>query len=196
MTEPKHIGIALALIVAAVTGTALAQHSEYSGQEDRAIKSLSADDIDELRRSGGWGIARAAELNGVPRPSHLLELADEIDLSDKQRTRIEALYDTMQTQAIEAGERFIEAEAALEAIFRSGDITRERLRQQLARIAERRQELRRIHLEVHLDTLDIVTDEQVAEYNELRGYGTASPCDNVPEGHDPAMYRQHHGCSD
>jgi len=58
----------LALAVIGLSGAALAQHSEYSGDEDRAIKSLSADDIEELRRGGGWGFARAAELNGVPGP--------------------------------------------------------------------------------------------------------------------------------
>ena len=36
--------------------------SDYSGEEKQAIKSLSADDIAELKRGGGWGLAKAAEL--------------------------------------------------------------------------------------------------------------------------------------
>ncbi len=54
--------------------------SKYAGEENREIKSLSADDIDELRNGGGWGLAKAAELNGVPGPAHLLEMKKEIDI--------------------------------------------------------------------------------------------------------------------
>lgn len=184
----------LALAVIGLSGTALAQHSEYSGDEDRAIKSLSADDIGELRRGGGWGFARAAELNGVPGPSHLLELADDINLNAEQRAAIEALFHSMQADAIEAGERFIAAEAALESAFQSGDVTRDELRDHLDTIAERRSDLRYVHLEAHLETLDIVTEEQVAQYNEARGYSGRSDCEDVPEGHDPDMWRKHQGC--
>jgi hypothetical protein len=46
----------------------------YAGQDARDIKSLSAEDIAELRRGGGWGFAKSAELNGMPGPAHLLEL--------------------------------------------------------------------------------------------------------------------------
>ncbi len=55
--------------------------SKYSGQEQRIIKSLSPDDIAELRRGGGWGLAKAAELNGVPGPVHLLEMKEAIIFS-------------------------------------------------------------------------------------------------------------------
>ena len=63
--------------------------SDYAGQETRLIKSLSEDDLEEIARGGGWGLARAAELNGVPGPTHLLELADEIGLTEQQRADIE-----------------------------------------------------------------------------------------------------------
>ncbi len=53
----------------------------YSGQEKRIIKSLSPDDMAELRREGGWGLAKAAELNGVPGPVHLLEMKEAIIFS-------------------------------------------------------------------------------------------------------------------
>ncbi len=32
--------------------------SEYAGEENREIKSLAADDIDELRHGRGWGLAK------------------------------------------------------------------------------------------------------------------------------------------
>jgi Spy/CpxP family protein refolding chaperone len=184
----------LALLALSVSATVFAQHSAYSGEENRTIKSLSMDDREALLNGEGWGLARAAELNGVPGPSHLLELADVIKLDPKQHAAITSLFESMQTQAIKAGKQFIAAEAALESTFQSGDITPEALRDHLATIAERRSNLRYIHLEAHLDALDIVTEEQVARYNAARGYSTSSACNDVPEGHDPAMWRAHQGC--
>lgn len=72
----------LALIIAVLPLSAFAQDhrhgrnsSPYSGFEAREIKSLSEQDIEELRRGGGWGLALPAELNGRPGPAHLLELS-------------------------------------------------------------------------------------------------------------------------
>jgi hypothetical protein len=168
--------------------------SQYAGQEDRAIKSLSDDDIAELRRGGGWGLAKAAELNGVPGPAHLLELKDQIPLDDAQVAAIGDLYRTMKARAIEQGERLIALEQSLEDRFRDGTITDATLRRSLDAIAEARRELRYIHLATHLETPRILSAEQIAAYNALRGYKTADPCDNPPAGHDPAMWRKHNGC--
>ena len=51
--------------------------SKYMGQEKREIKSLSNEDIKELRTGAGWGLAKAAELNGLPGPKHVLEMKKE-----------------------------------------------------------------------------------------------------------------------
>lgn len=61
----------------------MAQHNHgaqtpYAGMQNRAIKSLSDNDINELRRGGGWGLALSAELNGMPGPAHLLEQAWDV----------------------------------------------------------------------------------------------------------------------
>jgi hypothetical protein len=58
-------------------------------EEKREIKSLSATDIEELQNGKGWGLAKAAELNGVPGPARLLEMKDETDLSAEQIRVIE-----------------------------------------------------------------------------------------------------------
>ncbi len=99
-----------------------AAHSAYAGLESREIKTLSDADLDDLRRGAGWGLALSAELNGVPGPAHLLELKDQIGLSSEQVAAIEAIFDAMQREAQEVGHRFIEAEAAIEAAFRAGDL--------------------------------------------------------------------------
>lgn len=162
--------------------------------ETREIKSLSDQDIADLRRGAGWGLALAAELNGVPGPAHLLELKNEIALSADQVSAIEAIFAAMQAEAQTAGERFIAAEAAIEEAFRESDLTPDSLRALIDTAEAARAELRYIHLSRHLETQPLLTAEQIARYKNLRGYGATDPCDAVPAGHDPAMWRRHNGC--
>lgn len=170
-----------------------AAESPYAGQETRAIKSLSDDDVAELRRGGGWGLAKAAELNGMPGPAHLLELKDEIPLSAEQVAKIDEIFATMQRDAIAEGALLIDAETRLETAFRDRAIDDVVLKALLAEIEGHRSRLRYIHLATHLSTPALLTDAQIARYNSLRGYG-ADPCAAVPAGHDPAMWRKHNGC--
>lgn len=167
--------------------------SPYAGFETRSIKSLSEADIEELRSGGGWGLALAAELNGVPGPAHLLELKDELDLSVDQVAEIKAIYNQMRAEATAAGERFIAAETAIEHAFASGQIDATRLQSLIDESEGVRAELRFIHLSRHLLTTPILTLEQIERYNIVRGY-TSDPCAHVPEGHNPDMWRRHNGC--
>ena len=178
---------------AAGHGTDHTTRSPYAGEQTREIKSLSAEDIAELQRGGGWGLARAAELNGMPGPIHLLELAEPLALSESQVNEIRALYESMRTEAVAAGERLIEREAALEALFREGDLDEATLRAALEATGEARTALRHVHLSAHLATPALLSEAQLARYDELRGYGTADPC-VAPPGHDEAMWRKHNGC--
>lgn len=192
------IRLAFALCALTVPSAAAAEdpaHSPYAGLETREIKSLSEADLDDLRAGRGWGLALAAELNGVPGPAHLLELSEQIGLSPDQVTAIETIFAAMQTEARVAGERLIAAEAAIEAAFRESDLDADRLRELIDTAADARADLRFIHLSRHLETPPILTADQVARYNALRGYGAADPCASVPEGHDPAMWRRHNNCT-
>ena len=168
--------------------------SKYAGQEKREIKSLSATDIEELENGKGWGFAKAAELNGVPGPAHLLEMKDEIDLSGKQIRAIENLYKKMKKEAIPLGLELIKLESELNNHFASQTITDELLRQILQRIAQVHRQLRYVHLSAHLHTPDILKSEQITLYNKLRGYSSNDPCENIPKGHDPEMWKKHHNC--
>lgn len=165
----------------------------YAGLETREIKSLSDQDIEELRRGGGWGLALPAELNGRPGPLHLLELRDELQLSADQVQAISALYADMREAAITAGERFIAAEAAISDAFAGPDLTEAALRALLAEAAEARAALRFIHLSRHLSTPALLSAAQIHRYNVLRGY-SEDPCAQVPEGHNADMWRRHNGC--
>jgi len=144
--------------------------SPYVGQQHRPIKSLSAKDMAELQKGGGWGLAKAAELNGVPGPAHLLELSDQIPLSSDQHAAITALYADMKENAIIAGNRLIEAEIALDTAFKSGDLTAEELEGLINTITQSLGRLRFVHLSTHLKTPEILSPDQIARYNSLRGY--------------------------
>ena len=168
--------------------------SKYAGEEKREIKSLSAADIEELQNGKGWGLAKAAELNGVPGPVHLLEMKEEIDLNAEQIRAIKDLYSKMKQEAVPLGLELIELERELNNHFANRTITDEILRQILQKIAQVHRQLRYVHLSTHLKTPDILQSEQIILYNKLRGYSSDDPCENVPKGHDPEMWKKHNNC--
>ena len=183
----------LALFFAGTAAAADNRPSPYAGQETRPIKSLSEEDLAELRRGGGWGLARAAELNGMPGPAHLLQLKDRIPLSTDQVAAITTIFRNMRAAAIAEGKRLIAREETLEKAFRNANLNDRSLRELLSEIGQARTALRYVHLAAHLKTLPLLSDDQVARYNILRGYA-GDPCANPPKGHDAGMWRKHNGC--
>ena len=165
----RHTALALFLLVGSLAGCA--GHSHYAGMQSRDIKALSAADIDGFRAGRGMSLALAAELNGYPGPFHVLELADKLALSQDQRTATQALYKRMNVAAIAAGEAFVSAERDLDRLFATRTVTPQQLNDALARVAQAQAKLRGSHLQAHLEQVRILTPEQVAKYNSLRGYG-------------------------
>jgi len=145
-------------------------NSPYAGQEKRQIKSLSAKDVDDLLNGRGWGLAKAAELNGMPGPAHILEMADQINLDKNQSAAINSLFKKMKAKAIEFGTKLVQLEKELNLMFANKSITQKTLSIQLDKIAKVRSKLRQVHLETHLKTPAILTRHQIVTYNQLRGY--------------------------
>jgi Spy/CpxP family protein refolding chaperone len=206
-------GIALGLALLLIIGTSLSQRttglpetasestifSPYAGQEARDIKALSDEDIQGLLAGSGTpfgGMAKPAELNGYPGPRHVLDAAEggELELTSEQQKQVEALYEEMRSGAIELGKRIIDVETAIDEAFADGTITEEWLEEEIEESARLYGQLRMIHLKAHLSMVGILTGQQVERYNELRGYTSGDPCENVPEGHDPELWRLHHDC--
>ena len=153
-----------------VAGQHSHQHSPYAGEEGREIKALSADEVAGLLSGEGLGFAKAAELNGIPGPRHVLDLAGELGLTAEQRAGVDRVFVAMREEAVELGRRIVERERALDLSFAEGatpggirDLTRE--------IGLLRGRLRAVHLAAHLETAALLTGEQIAEYGRLRGYG-------------------------
>ena len=104
----KRLVLAIALCSAAFT--AWAQHQPYAGHQDRAIKALSAEEIEQYLSGSGMGFAKPAELNGYPGPMHVIELADKLLLTPTQRIQTQALMDEHKRAARELGARLVAAD--------------------------------------------------------------------------------------
>jgi Spy/CpxP family protein refolding chaperone len=176
--KPKRRGsnmrVVLTSLLLLVSTTAIAQ-MPYAGMQTRPIKALSEQQISDLNAGRGMGLALAAELNGYPGPSHVLELADKLELSSDQRTQVQALFASMKAEAQPLGSKLIAQETELDKLFASRAITPDTLKASTTAIAITNGELRETHLKYHLSTAAILTPTQMQRYAELRGYGTDQP---------------------
>ena len=121
------------------------------------------------------GLALAAELNGYPGPSHVLELADKLNLSADQRAKVQELLNSMKQEALPLGAKLIEQETELDRQFANRDITPPSLKLETAAIANTQGALRESHLKYHLTTVALLSEAQRQRYSELRGYGANNP---------------------
>jgi Spy/CpxP family protein refolding chaperone len=162
--------IIVALALALASAGAHAQHASYAGQQDRAIKALSADEVKQYLSGAGMGYARAAELNHYPGPMHVLELAGKLELSAEQRENTKRLMDAHKTEAREIGKRLVDAEQALDRLFAGGKMDQAALAKQVMAVATLQGQYRLSHLETHRRMRELLTAEQVRRYDALRGY--------------------------
>ena len=162
----------LAMIIAVGSAAAQHQHGQapYTGMQQRAVKALSDQQVADLRAGRGMGLALAAELNGYPGPLHVLELADQLELTREQRQRMQQLFDAMKGEAVPVGERLIEQERALDHEFAERRVSPESLQRLTVQIGETQGQLRAIHLKYHLTAADVLSMHQRYRYAELRGY--------------------------
>jgi hypothetical protein len=160
------------LILAAVvlmSASAFAQ-SPYSGMQTRPIKALSEQQVSDLKTGRGMRVELAAELNGYPGPTHLLELADKLDLSAEQRSKLQELLVSMKQEALPLRARLLQQQSALEQAFADHTITPDGLKAAIAAIAATQGMLLEGNLKYHLSTAVFLTQKQMHRYAELREY--------------------------
>lgn len=164
--------LSLITAISFLAGSAItfANPNPYAGQQARDIKSMSAKDIDDLKMGRGMGLAKAAELNRYPGPSHALELGDKLALTQVQREAITASFDRMSRAAQAMGEKILASEQLLDQRFTHQHIDQTTLAQMTGQIAVMQGELRRIHLAAHLEMKSILTPQQIETYVTARGY--------------------------
>ena len=145
-------------------------HTPYTGLEERRIKALSEQEIEDLHAGRGMAMALAAELNGYPGPLHTLELARELELTPEQEQQTRQLFAEMQEEAGRLGQELVDAEEVLDRLFRERAATPDSVLKASMDAAELRGRLRATHLLYHLEMIDVLSTEQVERYNSLRGY--------------------------
>lgn len=154
----------------AATAVAASSPSPYAGQESREIAALSATDVQSLLDGKGMGYAKVAELNGFPGPAHVLELADQLKLSEQQREQTQAIFQRMDSAAKRLGAQLVAAERGLDSDFHSRQITADSLQRSLTQVARLQGDLRGVHLKAHLEQAAVLDPMQVEMYVQLRGY--------------------------
>lgn len=156
--------------------------SNYAAIAARSVKALSDEQIADLRAAKGMGLALAAELNGYPGPLHVLQLADQLELTPSQRVEMQSQVDNMKRDAGALGEDVIALETELDRQFASRSITPASLDEVTSRIGQKQAALRSAHLKYHLSTINTLNAEQVKHDNGLRGY----------DGHHTSRDKQKH----
>ena len=168
----KPIFIALILTWTSVAGAST--QSPYVGEELNEIKSLSPSEISGLLQGSGMGFAKAAELNRYPGPRHVLDLAEQLQLSSQQIVQTNRIFEKMHANAKELGAQLVEYERELDTLFSSGEISVSVLDSLLQKIGETSAKLRGTHLHAHLEMKKILAPHQVMMYDNLRGYSNGS----------------------
>jgi Spy/CpxP family protein refolding chaperone len=174
--------VCVVLMLVPTLSPAQSGHSPYTSQEARAIKALSDDEIQALLNGQGMGLAKAAELNHYPGPRHVLDMASQLGLSETQRTEVQRIYDRMHHEAIRLGNLLIAKESELDRLFANKEIDAPTLQRVAQAIAQLQGELRITHLQAHLDMKHILSSDQVAQYDVLRGYRASGQAD-APSTH-------------
>jgi Spy/CpxP family protein refolding chaperone len=154
----------------------------YAGHEQRAIKALSDDEIQALLNGQGMGLAKAAELNHYPGPRHVLDMASQLGLSETQGAETQQIYDRMHREAVRLGNLLIAKERELDRLFASNEIDEPTLQGVVQAITQLQGELRITHLRAHMDMRHILSPDQIAQYDVLRGYGVSGQAD-APSTH-------------
>lgn len=172
MMKRRTAGWLLCLYALTATGasTSAQTANPYAGEERRVVKALSAKEVDALVQGRGMGLAKSAELNHYPGPSHSLDLAQDLNLTAEQRRGLEASMARMSAKAKQVGAEILALEGELDAAFARRTVNPAKLAELTARIGAGQGTLRRVHLEAHLETAALLTPEQIARYDALRGY--------------------------
>ena len=178
---------ALSIFLLIFVVLASAADKPYAGQQARGVKALSDQETADYLEGHGMGLSKVAELNHYPGPRHVLDQADDLELSAEQLAKAEAIWEGMDSKARALGTMIVTKENVLERMYSTGAATPADTRTLVDEIARLQADLRYTHLAAHLSMRSVLSTNQVAKYDELRGYSD-SPAPAAE--HRPT---QHHG---
>lgn len=163
------------LTMAAAATAAHAADSPYAGQEKRAIKALSEQEINDYLNGRGMGTSKAAELNHYPGPRHVLDAAEKLGLSAEQLAKTQEIHAAMENDAKRIGKQIVHKEMELESLYANQSATEDNTREAVMALAKLQADFRLAHLHAHLRMRDVLSPHQIEIYDKLRGYGDAKP---------------------
>ncbi len=163
-------GVAASILALAVLADT---ESPYAGQQARSIKALSQQEVEGYLNGKGLGYAKAAELNQYPGPSHVLDIAKQLDLTTEQTIQTQAIFDRMNAQAVTLGKQLVKKERELDRQFAGRSIDAGSLKTLLSDIGVLQAKIRYVHLSAHLEQEALLSKRQIQLYNQFRGYGTS-----------------------
>ena len=162
--------LTVVLCALTITTPAVAQTSPYAAEAPRALAALSDEEVAQLADGAGMGFALTAELNGVPGPRHVLDLADSLHLDDAQRALVTDVFRRMQAEARVLGTEILARERELNAAFVDGNAEVAVVEERSVELGRLYGRLRAVHLNAHVETNAVMHPAQVRRYAELRGY--------------------------
>ncbi|MCU0648922.1 MAG: hypothetical protein MUF00_13050 [Gemmatimonadaceae bacterium] len=138
----------------------------------RAARITSAEEVRALLAGEGMGLAKAAELNRLPGPKHVLELADSLKLTPAQRTAMDSLFRQMQRAAQAGGAEIVTAESKLDQLFARTPVDAAQAESLVRGIGMLRADVRWVHLRTHLAAAKLLDARQIETYVRLRGHAS------------------------
>lgn len=161
---------ALPALFAALPMTADAADNPYAGQQHRPIKALSDQEVSDYLNGRGIGTSKAAELNHYPGPRHVLDHASDLNLTPQQAASAQQVHDAMTKEARRIGRQIVEKEAELEALYASQQASPDNTQRIVRELASLQAEYRLAHLDAHISMRQLLSPQQIAAYDRVRGY--------------------------
>jgi Spy/CpxP family protein refolding chaperone len=97
-------------------------------------------------------------------------LKAQLGLTREQAERTQRAFDEMKARAMQLGRAIVERERELDELFAKQKIDERAMDERVLEIGRLAAELRAAHLRAHLRMRDVLTPEQIDEYDRLRGY--------------------------
>jgi Spy/CpxP family protein refolding chaperone len=132
------------------------------------LRSQVPPDRDALLNGDDNGMAACAESNGYPGPKHVLDLAERLALTARQKHDLREIYDDMNTRARALGKMIVKIEEELNYAFNSGMLSQESAADDAESVGKMRGTLRGVHLSAHIRTKELLTKKQLEQYAAFR----------------------------
>lgn len=108
-----------------------------------------------------------AEANLYPSPKKVLDNAQQLQLTDKQASQTQHIYDEMTQFASQLEDKLRSKQQLLDRLFINGTIDDDKLASVLTKISVIETKLRYVHLRAHLQQKAVLTDQQLQQYKML-----------------------------